>query len=62
MLFKKLFQLLVVGRAVTGTASACASRAEAQAAAPKRSAAQDAGGAMDAGPVAPESGGGVPGW
>ena len=61
MLFKKLFQLLVLGGAVVGTASACTPRAEAQSAGPKRGAG-DGGQAPDAGPTATAPGGGVQGW
>jgi hypothetical protein len=60
MLFRKLFQMLVVGGAVVGTTSACTPRAEAQSA-PK---AKDGGvgvKAADAG-TASSAGGGVKGW
>jgi hypothetical protein len=58
MLFKKLFQVLVLGGAVVGTSSACSSSAQAQGAATKRGMA-DAGRTPDAGATA---GGGVQGW
>jgi hypothetical protein len=58
MLFKKLFQLLVLGGAVVGTSSACTPSAQAQGAATNKGMA-DAGRAPDAGATA---GGGVEGW
>ncbi len=57
MLFKKLFQVLVLGGAVVGATSGCTSAAQAQGAAKKGMA--DAGQAADAGKTA---GGGVQGW
>ena len=63
MLFKKLFQVLVLGGAVAGTASGCAPRAEAQTAPVRGGGMRDAGTAQDAGPSdAASSGGGVKGW
>ena len=59
MLFKKLFQMLVLGGAVVGASSACTPRAEAQTA--KGGSARDAGAAPDAGTKA-QAGGGVQGW
>jgi hypothetical protein len=61
MLFKKLFQVLVLGGAVVGTNSACSTRAEAQTAGPKKGSMRDGGMAPDAGASA-QSGGGVQGW
>ena len=61
MLFKKLFQMLVLGGAVVGTTSACTPRAEAQTANPTKGNARDGGAAPDAGSSA-QSGGGVQGW
>jgi hypothetical protein len=61
MLFKKLFQMLVLGGAVVGTNSACTPRAEAQTASPKKGSMQDGGTAADAGSTA-QTGGGVQGW
>ncbi len=61
MLFKKLFQMLVLGGAVVGTNSACTPRAEAQTTSPKKGSMQDGGMAPDAGAAA-QSGGGVKGW
>ena len=61
MLFKKLFQLLVLGGAVVGTNSACTPRAEAQTAGAKKGSMHDGGTAADAGTSA-QSGGGVKGW
>jgi hypothetical protein len=58
MLFKKLFQMLVVGGAVASAASGCTTRADAQTASGAKGAARDAGTA-DAGTKA---GGGVQGW
>ena len=57
MLFKKLFQMLVLGGAVVGASSACTPRAEAQTA--TKGSARDGGAAADAGTKA---GGGVQGW
>jgi hypothetical protein len=59
MLFKKLFQVLVLGGAVVGTSSACTPSAQAQSATPKKGGMADAGHAADAGMSA---GGGVQGW
>jgi hypothetical protein len=59
MLFKKLFQVLVLGGAVVGTSSACTPSAQAQGAATKKGGMADAGRAPDAGTTA---GGGVQGW
>ena len=61
MLFKKLFQLLVLGGAVVGTTSACTPRAEAQTAGAKGGGGRDGGQAPDAG-TATAPGGGVQGW
>ena len=70
MLFKKLFQLLVVGGAVAGTTAGCQALAQGQQAPPK-SAARDGGtgdgGSTKADPPAAASadagsGGGVQGW
>ena len=61
MLFKKLFQVLVLGGAVVGTNSACTPRAEAQTATPKKGMMADGGAKADAGASAP-TGGGVHGW
>lgn len=58
MLFKKLFQMLVLGGAVVGTSSGCTQSAQAQGAGMKKGMA-DAGRAPDAGTSA---GGGVQGW
>jgi hypothetical protein len=58
MLFKKLFQILVLGGAVVGTNTACTTRAEAQTAAKKGM--KDGGMAADAGAQA--AAGGVKGW
>jgi hypothetical protein len=58
MLFKRLFQVLVLGGAVVGTNSACSQRADAQTSTPKKS---DGGTMPDAGPAA-KSGGGAKGW
>jgi hypothetical protein len=60
MLFKKLFQMLVVGGAVVGAASGCTPRAEAQSASGAKDTARDAGTAPDAGTKS--AGGGVQGW
>ena len=60
MLFKKLFQVLVLGGAVVGTTSGCSQTAEAQTTSPKKPM-SDAGAAHDAGPTQ-STGGGVPGW
>ncbi len=62
MLFKKLFQMLVLGGAVVGTASGCATRAEAQTAPMKGGSMRDGGTAPDAGAKDEASGGGVKGW
>jgi hypothetical protein len=56
MLFKKLFQILVVGSAVVGATSGCAPSANA-AEKEKKGPATDAGT-----PKADSSGGGVKGW
>jgi hypothetical protein len=56
MLFKKLFQVLVVGSAVVGATSGCAPSANAQEKG-KKAPAPDAGA-----PKAESSGGGVKGW
>ena len=61
MLFKKLFQVLVLGGAVAGTASGCATRAEAQTA-PMKGGARDGGVAPDAGVNDAAGAGGVKGW
>jgi hypothetical protein len=61
MLFKKLFQVLVLGGAVIGTTSACTPSAEAQTAAPKKGGMRDGGTMPDAGTSA-KSGGGAAGW
>jgi hypothetical protein len=61
MLFKKLFQMLVLGGAVVGATSGCTQRAEAQSASPTKGSPRDAGTAHDAGTTA-QSGGGVQGW
>jgi hypothetical protein len=61
VLFKKLFQVLVLGGAVAGTASGCARRAEAQTA-PAKGSMRDGGTATDAGVQDAASGGGVKGW
>jgi hypothetical protein len=61
MLFKKLFQMLVLGGAVVGTNSACTSPAEAQTASPKKGGMYDGGTAPDAGSNV-QMGGGVQGW
>ncbi len=62
MLFKKLFQMLVLGGAVVGAASGCASRADAQTAPMKGGSMRDGGTAPDAGASNDASGGGVKGW
>jgi len=62
VLFKKLFQVLVLGGAVAGTVSGCARSAEAQTAPMKGGAMRDAGTGQDAGPSNEASGGGVKGW
>ena len=61
MLFKKLFQLLVVSGTLIGSAAGCAARAEQGGAAPKKEA-SDAGTAPDAGAKAQDTGGGAQGW
>ena len=62
MLFKKLFQVLVLGGAVAAGVNGCVASAQAQAA-NKKADSKDGGKAPDAGTAAPaESGGGVPGW
>jgi hypothetical protein len=63
VLFKKLFQMLVLGGAVIGTSSGCTPSAEAQTA-PKKDAARDAGptAAPDAGLRRGSSGGGAKTW
>ena len=62
MLFKKLFQMLVLGGAVVGASSGCTPSAEAQTAA-KKDAARDAGTAPpDAGMRRGASGGGAKTW
>ena len=65
MLFKKLFQLLVVGGAVVGATSGCAARAQSQSSTSDKKPA-DTADAADAGPQpdagTKESGGGAPGW
>ena len=61
MLFKKLFQVLVLGGAVAGTASGCARRAEAQTV-PMKGSMRDGGTQSDAGAHDEASGGGVKGW
>jgi hypothetical protein len=60
MLFKKLFQVLVLGGAVAAGETGCAANAQAQAA--KKPEAKDAGTPADAGPKPADSGGGVQGW
>jgi len=60
MLFKKLFQMLVLGGAVVGTSSACTPRAAAQTPT-KGGSSRDAGTAPDAGAKG-QAGGGVQGW
>lgn len=59
MLFKKLFQLLVLGGAVVGTGTGCNQSAQAQTGMPKKAGMADAGTAADAGTTA---GGGAMGW
>ncbi|HMK72149.1 MAG TPA: hypothetical protein VK454_02355 [Myxococcaceae bacterium] len=54
MLFRKLFQVLVLGGAVVGSATGCSTRADAQ----TKPAPRDGGAAADAG----TAGGGVKGW
>lgn len=54
MLFRKLFQVLVLGGAVVGSATGCSTRADAQ----TKPAPRDGGTAADAG----TAGGGVKGW
>jgi hypothetical protein len=62
VLFKKLFQLLVLGGAVASTASGCATRAEAQTA-PAKGGLRDGGTAPDGGMGNNAAGtGGVKGW
>jgi hypothetical protein len=64
MLFKKLFQLLVLGGAAVGTMSGCVSSADAQSA-PKKDSMRDAGSAAaapDAGMRKSASGGGAKTW
>jgi len=60
MLFKKLFQLLVVGGAMAGATSGCAARAQEHGA--KKPDSRDGGTAPDAGPKAPQQGSGAQGW
>ena len=64
MLFKKLFQLLVVGGAVLGGSSGCSTTASSQTGPDKSGAGASASSTpqgADAG-VKPEKGGGVSGW
>jgi hypothetical protein len=64
MLFKKLFQLLVLGGAVVGTTSGCVSSVDAQTS-PKKDGMRDAGSAAsapDAGMRRSASGGGAKTW
>jgi hypothetical protein len=73
MLFKKLFQLLVVGGAMVGTGAGCAGVAQSQEASEKKAEDRDGGGASadggtakaqdgDGGAAADAGGGGVVGW
>jgi len=71
MLFKKLFQLLVLGGAMVGTASGCATPGQAQAAADNKPEDRDGGSSPDGGTAkaqdadggaAADAGGGVVGW
>lgn len=63
MLFKKLFQMLVLGGAVVGTASGCAPSAEAQTTSKKDTRDAGAGAAApDAGMRRSASGGGAKTW
>jgi hypothetical protein len=68
MLFRKLFRLLVLGGAVVGTTSGCATPGQDQQAAEKK---PDGGSAPDGGTAkaqgsdggaTPDAGGGVSGW
>jgi hypothetical protein len=58
MLFKKLFQVLVLGGVVAAGESGCAASAETK----KTAAAADAGTSADAGQKPPDNGSGVQGW
>jgi hypothetical protein len=61
MLFKKLFQTLVLGGAVIGTTSGCVQRAQAESA-PSKDTHHDGGTASDAGVEDEKTGTGVKGW
>jgi hypothetical protein len=64
MVFRKLFQLLVLGGSVVGTTSGCVSSADAQGS-PKKDSMRDAGpaaSAADAGMRRSASGGGAKTW
>ena len=60
MLFKKLFRILVLGGAVVGSASGCATSAQGQKPTSQKDSPEAA--TPEAQPKKPESGGGVQGW